>query len=121
MYKDHELGVVFHHGVLARHPFPLRLAQVLNVLFTAVYALLATRFLLVYVQAAPSPFAYWVARATDPVYVPLRELFKNGHDAAGHPLAWALVITMLALVAVQWSLVSWLREVARPGIPVDDD
>jgi len=120
MYRDSDLGVVFHHGVLARHAFPLRVAQGLNVLFTAVYAVLATRFLLVYVQAAPSPFEHWVARITDVIYLPLKQVFANGHDPAGHPLAWGLVVAAVVLVVVQWSVVRWLREVARPGVPVED-
>jgi hypothetical protein len=120
MYRDQELGVVFHHGVLARHAFPLRLAQWVNVLFSAAEGLLFIRFLLIYVQAGASSFTRGVARATDIAYVPMRELFGDGHDAAGHPLAWALVVAGLALAVLQWSIVSWLRDVARPGVPDED-
>jgi hypothetical protein len=117
MYRDSEIGVIFHHGVLARHAFPLRVAQVLNVLFTVVYAALTTRFLLLYVDAGPSPFAQWVARITDVAYLPLHELFPTKHDPAGHPLAWAIVVAIGVIAVLQWSLVSWLRDVARPGVP----
>jgi hypothetical protein len=120
MYRDTEIGLVFHHGVLARHSLPLRLAQVVGALFSLVYAVLFTRFLLIYVQAGASPFVQWVAKATDVVYVPLRQVLANGKDAAGHPIAWSLLALMAVLAVAQWSLVSWLREVARPGIPRED-
>lgn len=116
MYRDSEIGVVFHHGVLSRSAFPLRLAQGVSFLFSLVYALLTARFLLVYVQAPPSKFAYWVARITDPAYHPLRQVFANGKDPAGHPVAWAILILIAACAVVQWSLVSWLREVGRPRL-----
>ncbi len=61
MYRDSEIGVFFHHGVLARSAFPLRLAQIVSALFSLAYAALVTRFLLIYVQAGPSPFSGWVS------------------------------------------------------------
>jgi putative effector of murein hydrolase LrgA (UPF0299 family) len=121
MYRDSEIGVVFHHGVLSRSAFPLRLAQVVSVLFSLVYAALVTRFLLVYVQAGPSPFAQWVAKATNVVYLPLRSVFADGHDSAGHPVAWAILLVIAAGAVVQWSVVSWLREVARPKLELEED
>jgi uncharacterized protein YggT (Ycf19 family) len=116
MYRDHELGVVFHHGVLARSAVPLRLAQVVRVPFALVYVVLATRFVLEYVGARPSVFAQWVARLTNPLFIPLRGLFATGHDPAGHPVAWSLLVAIGACAVVQWVLVSWLRDVARPGV-----
>ena len=116
MYRDSEIGVVFHHGVLSRSAFPLRLAQVLSVLFSLVYGALVARFLLLYVQARPSPFEHWVATITNFAYVPLRELFKDGRDAAGHPVAWSLLVAVAACAVLQWSLIRVLREVARPRL-----
>jgi uncharacterized protein YggT (Ycf19 family) len=119
MYRDSEIGVVFHHGVLSRSAFPLRLAQIVSALFSLVYGALVARFLFEYVQPAPSPFVRWVAMVTDPVYRPLRQLFANGRDAAGHPVAWAILIAIGACAIVQWSVVALLRGVARPRIEED--
>src|SRR5450432_329752 len=110
MYRDSEIGVVFHHGVLSRSAFPLRLAQLVSFLFSLVYGLLVTRFLLVYVQAGPSPFVLWVTRATDLVCLPLRHVFADGKDPAGHPVAWAILLLIAAFAVVQWGVVSWLRD-----------
>ena len=114
MYRDQELGLVFHHGVLARSAVPLRAAQVARVPFAVVYAVLATRFVLEYVQASPSAFTQWIARLTDGIYFPMRTLFASGADPAGHPIAWSLLVAMGAFGVVQLVLVSWLREVAPP-------
>jgi uncharacterized protein YggT (Ycf19 family) len=114
MYRDQELGVVFHHGVLARSAVPLRVAQLVKIPFSVVYAVLAIRFLLEYVQAGPSAFALWVDRLTDSIFVPMRALFATGSDPAGHPIAWSLLVAIGAFTVVQTVLVNWLREVAPP-------
>jgi uncharacterized protein YggT (Ycf19 family) len=119
MYRDSEIGVVFHHGVLSRSAFALRLAQLVSALFVLVYGALVARFLLVYVQAAQSPFVYWINRVTDPVFRPIQLLIANGRDAAGHPVAWAILIAIGASAVLQWSVVAMLRGVARPRL--DDD
>ena len=121
MYRDSQIGVVFHHGVLARSAFPLRLAQVLSILCSLVYGVLAARFLLEYVQARPSPFVRGVAKVTDCVYLPLRHWVANGRDPAGHPVAWAILIAIGILAVAQWSIIRLLRDVARPRLDVDDD
>jgi len=121
MYRDSEIGVVFHHGVLSRSAFPLRLAQVLSVLFSLVYGILAARFLLEYVQAGPSPFVGAVAKVTDYVYLPLRHAFANGHDPAGHPVAWSIVVAIGAFALVHWVIIHWLRDVARPRLEIEAD
>jgi hypothetical protein len=114
MYRDSEIGVFFHHGVLARSSFPIRLAQVVTALFTVAYAALVARFLLVYVQAGSSPFAAWLATVTNVVYLPIRALVRDGHDPAGHPVAWALLVVIALAAVVQVLLVTWLRGVTRP-------
>jgi len=119
MYRDSEIGVIFHHGVLARSAVPLRAAQVARVPFAVVYAVLATRFVLEYVQAGPSAFVQAVQRLTDAVFVPMSALFASGHDPAGHPIAWSLLVAIGFIGVVQLTLVSWLREVARPGVEAD--
>ncbi len=119
MYRDSEIGVVFHHGVLSRSPSAMRLTQLATVLFSIVYALLATRFLLEYVRAPASPFVAWVERVTNVVYVPLHAFIANGQDPAGHPIAWAVLVAIAGFAVLQASLVSWLRRIARPRIEED--
>jgi hypothetical protein len=121
MYRDSEIGVVFHHGVLSRSAVPLRVAQVLSVLFSLVYGVLAARFLFEYVQAGPSPFVVAVAKITDYVYLPLRHTFANGHDPAGHPVAWSIVVAIGALALLHGVIIHWLRDVARPRLELDTD
>jgi hypothetical protein len=114
MYRDTELGVVFHQGVLSRSPFAMRMTQVANFLFTLVYLLLGARFVAEYVRAPVVPLVAWLDRATDVVYVPLRQHLANGHDAAGHPLAWAILAALATAGLVHRAVVSLLRNVARP-------
>jgi hypothetical protein len=121
MYRDSEIGVVFHHGVLSHSAVPLRVAQGLSVLFSLVYGVLAARFLLEYVQASPSPFVVTVAKITDYVCIPLRRAFANGHDPAGHPVAWSIVVAIAAFALVHWVILHWLRDVARPRLELDAD
>jgi hypothetical protein len=116
MYRDSEIGVFFHHGVLARSAFPIRLAQIVSFLFSVAYAALGARFLLIYVQARPTQLGEWLAKGTDFLYVPLRAVIHNGHDRAGHPVAWALLAAIAAGAVVQLCLVSWLRRAARPRL-----
>ena len=99
----------------------VRLIQLVNVVFAALYALLVTRFLIEYVRAAPSVFVQWIARASDTAYVPVRELFANGHDAAGHPIAWALLVCLAVAAVIHGSVVSLLRNAARPHAEQDED
>jgi hypothetical protein len=116
MYRDSEIGVVFHHGVLSRSAFPLRMAQLISFLFSLAYAALITRFVLMYAEAPASHFVYWLGKITNVVYLPLHAFIADGHDPAGHPIAWSLLVAIGACIVVQWSIVSWLRDVARPGI-----
>jgi uncharacterized protein YggT (Ycf19 family) len=118
MYRDSEIGVVFHNGVLTRSAFALRVIQVLSVAFSLVYALLAARFLFEYVAAPAVPFVQFIREWTDAVYQPLRAVVANGHDRAGHPIAWALVIAFAACALLQIGVVASLRRVARPRIEV---
>jgi uncharacterized protein YggT (Ycf19 family) len=120
MYRDSEIGVVFHHGVLSRSTFPVRVAQLLSILFAVVYAALGARFLLRYVQAPSSPFVLWVDRLTDRVYVPLRALVPDGSDRAGHPLAWSLLLAIAACALAQWCVIAFLRDVSRPRLDLEE-
>jgi uncharacterized protein YggT (Ycf19 family) len=116
MYRDSELGVVFHHGVLSRSAFPLRVAQLVSILFSLAYAALITRFVLLYAAAPASQFMYWLGKVTNVVYVPLHAFIADGHDPAGHLIAWSLLAAIAVCAIVQFFLVSWLRDVARPGL-----
>ncbi|HEY2517163.1 MAG TPA: hypothetical protein VGI39_40095 [Polyangiaceae bacterium] len=120
MYRDSEIGVVFHHGVLTRSVFVLRLIQLLTLVFSAAYALLITRFLVEYVAAPAVPFVEWIRMVTDRVYLPLRAFVATGHDRAGHPLAWAVLVALAAIAVAQLLVVSSLRRIARPRLGHDD-
>jgi len=85
MYRDSELGVVFHNGVLTRSVFALRVIQLVSLAFCLVYALLAARFLFVYTAAPAVPFVQFVSEWTDKVYQPLLAVFGNGHDPRRAP------------------------------------
>jgi hypothetical protein len=116
MYRDSEIGVVFHHGVLTRSPFALRLIQLISLLFAGVYALLGARLLIEYVRAPSVPFVQWISEWTNRVYLPLRAFIPNGHDRAGHPIAWAVLAAIAAFAIVHALLVGSLRRLARPRI-----
>jgi hypothetical protein len=114
MYRDSEIGLVFHHGVLARSAFLLRLIQLLSLAFSFAYALLVARFVFEYVKAPPLPFVQWVGQVTNAVYHPLSAVVANGHDRAGHPIAWAILVALLGCALLQAGLVSSLKRLARP-------
>jgi uncharacterized protein YggT (Ycf19 family) len=118
MYRDSETGVAFHHGHIARHPFLLRLAQVVNGLFGILYALLAIRFVLAYVEAREVPFVVWINDATEPFFHPFRGLVANGHDPGGHPIAWTLLACIAAYALLNAAILSLLRMLGRP--PAED-
>lgn len=120
MYRDSEIGVVFHHGVLTRSVFVLRLIQLLTLAFAAAYALLITRFLVEYIAAPSVPFVEWIRMVTDRVYLPLRAFIATGHDRAGHPIAWALLAALGATAIVQMLLTTSLRRIARPRLGHDE-
>ena len=121
MYQDRELGVVFHHGVLTRSVFVLRLIQLLTLAFSAAYALLLTRFVVEYTAAPPVPFVEWIRMITDRVYLPLRAFIATGHDRAGHPIAWALLAALGATAIAHLLVTSSLRRMARPRLEDDDE
>ncbi len=114
MYRDSETGLVFHHGVIARHPFAVRLAQVVNVLFGVVYLLLAVRLVLAYVEARAVPFVLWIDHVTAPLFHPFSGIIADGRDPGGHPIAWSLVAALVAYALLNGLIVSLLRAVNRP-------
>ena len=46
-------------------------------------------------------------------YAPFKGILANGHDPAGHPIAWSLVIAFAAYAILHGLIVSLLRA-ARP-------
>jgi uncharacterized protein YggT (Ycf19 family) len=109
MLRDSETGLVFHHGTLWRSPIVPRLIQVVGFLFGLLYLLLAIRFVLEYVEARPVPFVQAIDRWSDVFYAPFRGIVANGHDGAGHPIAWSLVIAFGAYVILHAAIVALLR------------
>ena len=120
MYRDTEAGLAFHQGNFARHPLLLRLVQLVNFLFGVLYALLATRFVLVYVQARNTVFGSRINEATAPVVHPFQGVIANGHDPAGHPIACSIVLCVAAVALVNVVVVRALRTPGKPASPVDD-
>lgn len=120
MYRDSEFGLAFHGGHIARHPFLLRLVQLVNFLFGVLYALFAVRFAIVYVQAREVPFVVWIHDATEPFFRPLEGVIPNGHDPAGHPIAWSILAAVAAYVLLNAVVVGVLRAIGKPSAPVND-
>ena len=116
MYRDSETGVVFHHGMMARSAFVPRVIQAVSFLFGILYMLLGIRFVLEYVSARHVAFVDLIDRATDPFYRPFHGILANGHDAAGHPLAWSILVALGAYVLLHAAIVGLLRMTARARI-----
>jgi uncharacterized protein YggT (Ycf19 family) len=116
MYRDSETGLVFHHGVIARHPFAVRAAQAVNVLFGVLYVLLLGRLVLAYVEARPVPFVAWLNSVTGPFFHPFNGIIAEGHDPGGHPIAWSIVAAIIAYALVNALIVTLLRAVNRPPV-----
>jgi uncharacterized protein YggT (Ycf19 family) len=109
MFRDSETGLVFHHGAVWRSPIAPRLIQVVSFLFGLLYLLLGIRFLLVYFEARPVPFVEAIDRWSSVFYAPFRGILPDGHDAAGHPLAWSIVIAFVAYGILHAIIVALLR------------
>jgi uncharacterized protein YggT (Ycf19 family) len=120
MYRDSEFGLAFHDGHIARHPFLLRLAQLVNGLFGVLYALLAIRFVIAYVEAREVPFVAFIHQLTEPFFHPFSGILANGHDPAGHPIAWSIVVAIVAYALLNALVVAILRAIGRPSPPIDD-
>jgi YggT family protein len=119
MRVDSETGLVIHRGVISRSPVALRLMQLVNFLFGVLYLLLATRFVLEYIQAnRGSGFVQFIETVSNPFYAPFRRIVANGSDGAGHPIVWAIVIALVAYVILHAVIAQLLRMLARA--PVDD-
>jgi uncharacterized protein YggT (Ycf19 family) len=93
--------------------------QLVNFLFGVLYLLLATRFVLEYIQAnRGSGFVQFIETVSNPFYAPFRRIVANGSDGAGHPIVWAIVIALVAYVILHAVIAQLLRMLARA--PVDD-
>jgi len=119
MFRDSETGLVFHRGYIARSMFVVRLIQVVNFLFGVLYTLFATRFILEYIQARPVRFTELIAEWSQPFYRPFQGIVSNGHDGAGHPIAWSIVIAAAAFALLHAGIVGLLRMLNRPHHETD--
>ena len=113
MYRDSETGLVIHRGVISHSPVVVRLIQVVNFLFGVLYALFVVRFVLEYVGARPVGFVQMINQGTDVIYRPFRGIVANGSDPGGHPIAWSLVIALVAYALLNAAIVSLLRMATR--------
>jgi len=119
MFRDSETGLVFHRGYIARSMVVVRLIQVVNFLFGVLYALFATRFVLEYIQARQVRFVDLINEWTMPFYRPFQGIVANGHDGAGHPIAWSIVIAAAAFMLLHAGIVGILRMLNRPHVDAD--
>ncbi len=119
MYRDSETGLVLHRGVLSRSPFVVRLIQVVSFLFGLLYTLFAVRFVLTYIEARPVGFVQMIVQISDVFFRPFRGIVPNGQDPGGHPIAWSLVIALVAYVLLHAAIVGLLRMTARASAEVD--
>ena len=83
------------------------------------YALLATRFFLEYIQARQVRFVLAIQDWSNVFYRPFRGILADGHDAAGHPIVWAIVVALGAYMILHAAIVSLLHLVNRPHVETD--
>jgi uncharacterized protein YggT (Ycf19 family) len=113
MYRDSETGLVIHRGVISHSPVVVRLIQVVNFLFGLLYTLFVVRFVLEYIGARPVGFVQLIQQWSEPFYHPFRGIVANGSDPGGHPLAWSIVIAVVAYALLNAAIVALLRMATR--------
>jgi uncharacterized protein YggT (Ycf19 family) len=111
MYRDSESGLVFHRGRIGRSAFAMRLLGVVNFLFGVLYVLFGMRFLLDYIEARPVPFVAMIDASTNELLSPFRGIVANGHDGAGHPLVWWILIGAAVYLLAHAAIIRALRAV----------
>ena len=109
MVRDSQTGLVYHGGALWRSPVVPTLIRIVNFAFGVLYALLGLRFLLIYVEAREVPAVAFIDRLTERFYAPFRGIVASGSDGAGHPIAWALLMAIVAYALLNALIVALLR------------
>lgn len=90
-----------------------RVARVLDYAFGILYSLLLVRLVLVFFKArSTSGFFEFIRALTAPFYAPFDRIVA-GSSVDGAPLAWPIVVAVLAYVLLHAGLRGLLRLVAR--------
>jgi uncharacterized protein YggT (Ycf19 family) len=78
-------------------PVVVRIARIFDLLFSALYSLLAVRMVLDFVVARKdSGFYQFIRTLSDPFYGPFRDIVRTGNFDGNHPIVWSLAVAILA-------------------------
>lgn len=107
-YRDH-----FEWGADGRQRVFFALDRIVATLFGALYLLLGTRFLLDLFEARKSASFYETVRSlSQPFYRPFEGLFTISR-IDGHPVAWSLLVAIVAYMVLHAALRSLLHFAGR--------
>jgi uncharacterized protein YggT (Ycf19 family) len=91
----------------------LGVSRVLNAIFALLYAVLATRLILDFLEARKDSGFYQLVRTVSgPVYAPFKDIVSSG-IIANHPVVWSLVVAMFAYALAHAVLNGLLRLATR--------
>lgn len=97
----------------------MAIARGLDLLFSALYSLLAVRLILDFLLAQKdSGFYRFIATLSDPFYGPFKDIVHTTSVSAlggNHPVVWSLVVAILAYVLAHAVLRGLLRFATRGG------
>jgi uncharacterized protein YggT (Ycf19 family) len=92
------------------------IARVLDVLFSAIYSLLAVRMILDFLVARKESGFYQLIRTlSDPLYGPFKDIVHSGMFDGTHPIVWSLAVAILAYMLAHGVLRGLLGLVTRRG------
>jgi uncharacterized protein YggT (Ycf19 family) len=90
-----------------------RFSQFVDYAFFLVYALLATRFVLVLIGARPgSGFVKLIASVTNPIFSPFRDIVDSPEVGPGH-FAMPVVVALFAYMVLHFAINRLLRTIVR--------
>jgi uncharacterized protein YggT (Ycf19 family) len=91
-----------------------QVARVLDYLFGLLYALLAIRLVLEFIEARKSAgFVQFIAALTNVFYAPFRGIVSSESLDGSHPIVWPIVIALVAYMLLHAAIRGLLRIVAR--------
>ena len=94
--------------------FLVIVARVLDFLFSALYSVLAIRFVLDFLQARKdSGFYELIAKMSAPFYSPFKDIVHTNTLDTTHPIVWSLVVAIVAYMLLHAALRGLLRLGAR--------
>lgn len=90
-----------------------RFSQFVDYAFFLVYALLATRFVLVLIGARPgSGFVKLIASVTNPIFSPFRDIVDSPEVGPGH-FAMPVVVALFAYMVLHFAINRLLRTIVQ--------